>query len=459
MRGTLPIAVALSVLLVATVPAQAERIANTQSYGPIALAGNAVVYVVHSSADQGLHVRARLRLARPGQQSRLIFSQRLARGFSDEPTVSVPAASSRRVGLILEQDRGDPESNDFGTFRELWTGRPTGPLKRVSTTRRRANPCLGGPLAVAVGDDALVTVDGTCSSQRVVVRDYARRGTPRIIARAQRIKALAATGHFVAWVQRTRRTERPHWTYTIVVYDRSRNRVAYRIPNSGWPDHLSVQADGKIAGQGEGGTAWYSAAEQTRHVLPAGSVEPPRLGADKLLFSGNFGPTGETSLALRDLSGSQTVVASFPARQFRPSFHNADFDGRHLAFLQVGCATNELWMQDATGPAYRAAETDPACPGTVSGGTRHAVNGRVSVDLTCPKGCQGGATLDSNGRQAGRVWTFHLKPGTSPIVFSLDAAARRTLRRTGKLDATVSVHTQDLNGDAREATAQVRVRA
>ena len=75
------------------------------------------------------------------------------------------------------------------------------------------------------------TVDGTCSSQRVVVRDYARRGTPRIIARAQRIKALAATGHFVAWVQRTRRTERPHWTYTIVVYDRSRNRVAYRIPN------------------------------------------------------------------------------------------------------------------------------------------------------------------------------------------------------------------------------------
>ena len=191
------------------------------------------------------------------------------------------------------------------------------------------------------------------------------------------------------------------------------------------------------------------------------AASSPRLGADKLLFSGNFGPTGETSLALRDLSGSQTVVASFPARQFRPSLPpNADFDGRHLAFLQVGCATNELWMQDATGPAYRAAETDPACPGTVSGGTRHAVNGRVSVDLTCPKGCQGGATLDSNGRQAGRALDpFHLKPGTSPIVFSLHAAARRTLRRTGKLDATVSVHTQDLNGEAREATAQVRVRA
>ena len=64
----------------------------------------------------------------------------------DEPTVSVPAASSRRVGLILEQDRGDPESNDFGTFRELWTGRPTGPLKRVSTTRRRANPVPRGSL-------------------------------------------------------------------------------------------------------------------------------------------------------------------------------------------------------------------------------------------------------------------------------------------------------------------------
>ena len=161
-----------------------------------------------------------------------------------------------------------------------------------------------------------------------------------------------------------------------------------------------------------------------------------------------WGPTSSSSPATSDpqarpvspcgISAQPTVVASFPAREFRPSFHNADFDGRHLAFLQVGCATNELWMQDATGPAYRAAETDPACPGTVSGGTRHAVNGRVSVDLTCPKGCQGGATLDSNGRQAGRVWTFHLKPGTSPIVFSLDAAARRTLRRTGKLDATVS---------------------
>ena len=72
----------------------------------------------------------------------------------------------------------------------------------------------------------------------------------------------------------------------------------------------------------------YSAAEQTLHVLPDGGLGP-RLRADRLLYSGNLGPTGETSLALRDLSGNQTVFASFPARQFRPDsvLPDVDFDG------------------------------------------------------------------------------------------------------------------------------------
>lgn len=355
-RLTLPMLVAGCMLSLAIPSAHAEKIADTQSSGPIALAGNAVVYVVFRRGDSA----ARLRLARPGHPSRLIFSQRLPRGFTGEPTVAVPAASSRRVGLITQGDRGDVESNDYRSVRELWTGRPTGPLKRISRWSSRAS-CQ--PTQVAIGDDALVTVTACPSGSRVVVRDYARKGTPRTIGRAGRIKALAAAGHFVAWVQRDRRVN-GHWTYSIVVYDRSRSRVAHRIPNGGWADALSVQADGKVAGQSANGpvlTAWYPADARTRHVLPQGSLTPPRLAADRLLFAGNPAPPGETSLTLRDLSGTETRIASFPARQFRPSFHNADFDGRRVAFIQQGCTTNQLWIVDANGPAYRAAETEPAC--------------------------------------------------------------------------------------------------
>jgi hypothetical protein len=350
----------LGALLIAAPSAPAEKIAETRSAGPIALAGNAVVYVVLRQGDAA----ARLRLARPRRESRLIFSQRVARGFRGEPTVAVPAASSRRVGLITQQDRGDIESGNFAIFRELWTGRPTGPLKLVyrSPTRRA---CYAAPLQVAVADDALVTIETACpSGQRVVVRDYARRGTPRTIARASRIKALAAAGRFVAWVQRERRVA-GHWTYSIVVYDRTRGRAAYRIPNGGWADRLSVQADGKVAGQSQNGpivTAWYSRTDRTRHVLPAGSFMAPRLGADKLLFNGNLGSTGETSLLLRGLDGSQTTVATFPARQFVPDnvLPNADYDGRRVAFIQRGCNTNEVRLLSAAGPAYRAPET--LCP-------------------------------------------------------------------------------------------------
>lgn len=361
MRRTLPIAVAFSVLLFAATPAQSAKIADTQSYGPIALAGNAVVYSVFRQGDAAV----RLRLARPGRESRLVFSQRLSRGFKSEPTVAIPAASSRRVGLITMQERGNIERGNYSSFRELWTGRPTGPFKLVTTTRGSRNRCLGGPMAVAVGDNALVTIVRDCSGQRVVVRDYAKGGAPKTIARAEMIKALAATGHFVAWVQRTYRSAQPHWTYTLVIYDRSRNRVVYRIPKSGWPDYLSVQADGKVVGQSAQGplvTAWFSATARTRHVLPAGSVTPPRLAADRLLFTSGLelGATGPVTLSLRDLTGSQTTVATFPAGQFQPDpvQPSADYDGRRVAFIQRGCGSaNEIWLLDATGPA----STAPAC--------------------------------------------------------------------------------------------------
>ncbi len=361
MRCRLSITLALSALLLTAPSAPAAKIADTTSYGPLALAGNAVVYSVFRAGDAA----ARLRLARPGQESRLIFSQRLARGFRGEPTAFAPAASSRRVGLIAEQYR------DIGRYyttrsRELWTGRPTGTLKRIHPSRGQSR--CWAPEAVAVAEDTLVTVESVCppGAHIVVVRNYAHSGAPRTIARAERIKALAATGHFVAWVQRTYRTPRPHWTYTIVVYDRARNRVAYRIPHSGWPDHLSVQADGKIVGQSEQGssiTAWYSPAGQTRHDLPADGIAP-RIGADRILYADGFAPaaTGPTSLTLRDLAGHQTTVATFPARQYRvdPVLPTADYDGRRVAFLQKGCGSgNELWLLDANGPAYTAA----ACAG------------------------------------------------------------------------------------------------
>ncbi len=358
MRRTLPFAVALSALLFAAPAAPAAKIADTVSAGPIALAGNAVVYSVFRHSDQALRVR----LARPGHVSKLVFSQRLFRGYGGEPTMDQVAASSRRVGVVTFQERGDIESSHYSTIYELWTGRPAGSaFKLVSTTRGRA--CSAGPVAVAVGDDALVSLEATCSERRVVVRDYARKGTPHTIGRSDRIKALTAAGHLAAWVQRDRRVN-GHWTYSIVVYDLARGRVAHRISNGGWADYLSVQADGKVAGQSAQGvqvTGWYSATSSVRHEVPAGSVTPPSLGADKLLYShhSDLPLTGDMTLALRDLGGNETVVATFPARQMQTYFRNATFDGRRVAFIRKGCTTNELWLLDANGPSYTPTS---ACP-------------------------------------------------------------------------------------------------
>lgn len=348
MRRMLPVTAVLSAALLAAPPAHAGKLADTTSSGPLAPAGNAVVYSVFRTGDAA----ARLRLARPGHASRLIFSQKLRRGYQGEPIVAVPAASSRRVGLITTQERGRPSSNSFRSLSELWTGRVTGPLKQVVPR------CHGVPGSVAVADNALVTIEGTCTGVAVVVRDYAKTGQPRTISTASRLKALTATGHLAAWRQRNRRAG-GHWTYSIVVYDIAKGRVVHRIPNGGWADYLSVQADGKVAGQSASGpivNAWYSATSTVRHDVPVGSVTPPQLGADKLLYSANTNPqhTGETTLSLHGLDGSESVVASFPGRGFLTEFRNATYDGRRVAFIRKGCTSNELWLLDAGGPPLHA---------------------------------------------------------------------------------------------------------
>jgi hypothetical protein len=361
MRRMLPITAVLSALVLATPPAHAGKIADTKSAGPLVLAGNTIFYSVNRQSDQA----ARVRLARPGHESKLVFSQHLFRGYRGEPTMTKVAASSQRVGVLAFQERGDIESSSYSAVNELWTGRVTGPLKLVATTRGKTG-CAGGIGTPAVAENRLVTVESAClSGARIVVREYARKGTPRTIARASRIKALTAAGHFAAWVQRDRRVH-GHWTYSIVVYDLARGRVAHRIANGGWADFLTVQADSKVAGQTFNGplvTAWYPKTGQTRHVLPEGSFVPPRLGADRLLYYGNFGPTGEAALALRDLDGTQKLLVIFPGRTITSSSLSgfADYDGRRVAFLQPGCAGNELWLLDANGPAYTAPQA-PTCP-------------------------------------------------------------------------------------------------
>ena len=205
MRRSLPIAVALSALLLATPPAHAGKIADTQSYGPIVLAGNAVLYSVNRQSSQA----ARVRLARPGHVSKPHLQpaavSRISRG-ADSYQGGGLLPAGRRPGLPGTRRHREQQLLDHQRALD-------GPPDRSAQARHHhvaeRNPCLGKPLAVAVGDDALVTIEGTCSSQRVVVvRDYARRGTPAS-SPAPQIKALAAAGHFVAWVERNRRVQPP----------------------------------------------------------------------------------------------------------------------------------------------------------------------------------------------------------------------------------------------------------
>jgi hypothetical protein len=443
-------------LLAAAPAAQARRAVAQGSFTVFEVAGDAVAWSDLSRPGGRLRVRV------GGAPSRLVFSQRVPRGYVG--ALDSLAASERRLGIIVSEQRGDDESPNFRLVRELWTGPLSGPLTRA-LRGVVTGACQSAPSGVAVGEDALISVESTCpSGANVVVRDFATSGTARTIGSAAYVDQLGAAGRFVAWRHSTPAPTSFPAPGEIVVFDVTANAEAYRIASdpSRAIESVDVQADGKVLVEGRRVTPgtgasqgdfldWYSVAEPTPHPLSVRSAfTPPLLGADRVLLSRIANRTTD-ELLLSDLNSTLTTVARFPRRTLRV---DVAFDGRTAAYVETNCIDTTLFSQDVSTLGTVPHTISTTCPVRITGGLLIVRSGRAKVKITCPRGCAGTATLTSGGRRIAPVRQVRLT-ATGSVTVTLDARARRALARTGSVPATVTVRNTDRNSRARRTSARV----
>jgi hypothetical protein len=456
-RRLLPLVLVL--LLALPAPAHARRVIAHGAFGGLAVAGDAVAWSDVSRPG------ARLRVKRPGSASKLVFSQQVPRG--ETGGLETLAASPTRVAIIVSEQRGDEESENFRLTQELRAGPLDGPLTRVVRGAFLGVGCEPAPTDAAVAADVLVWIEKTCpSGARVLARDLAGGGADRQLTQMAYLADLTAADRFVAWVQGPAEPSGFPAPGEIVVYDLVANAESYRVPAD--PSRLirriDVQADGKLLVQGVHATPgtgaqqgefldWYSPAEPTPHPLSVRSAFTfPALGGDRVLLS-RFASRTTDELVLSDLNSALTTLARFPRRTLGIT---VAFDGRTAVYVEEGCADDTLFAQDVPESGAIPETTVTSCPVRIQRGTILVPGGRTArVKLSCTRGCDGTAELRAGGRRIAPMRHFHFAGTSGRVPFTLDSRARRALRRAGSLRATVTVHNQDRNFKARRTVGRI----
>ncbi len=215
-------------------------------------------------------------------------------------------------------------------------GPPAGPYRTLVRPRTCFTATVGSALALEGGIAAYLELDCASERLRVLVRDIARRGAPRVLHDAALSSAccrdVAIAGRHVAWIDGR----------DVVVYDRLVRRAAYRARIGPAPIDVdlgfALQQDGKLAvayrlvelaRTGPATVAWRSRSAPRLHVLRLRAHDTRvRIADDRIAFA-KYGTAKTSALVVADLAGHARTVARFvPPTRLR----GFDFDGGRIVW-------------------------------------------------------------------------------------------------------------------------------
>ena len=292
--------------------------------GPV-LAGGAVVWAEESGGAGALH----LWTGRRGD--RIVYR-------SKSLAVTRPIAASPTL-LAFERTYPScppPPGHVCPDGADSVIGPLTGPFRTLAGPRTCFLPALGNALALDRGVAAYLELDCSRQRLRVVVRDVARGGRPRVLREAPLssgcCRDIALAGKYVAWSD-----ERD-----VVVYDRLARRVAYRARIG--PVGIDVdfdfdlQRDGKLAvafrlvefaRTGPTTIVWRSPSSQLLNLLPfRGRDTHITIAGDHIAFE-RFVSQEKSALVVADLGHRALTVARFAQPTRLRSF---DFNGQRISW-------------------------------------------------------------------------------------------------------------------------------
>ena len=292
--------------------------------GPL-LAGDAVAWAEQSDGTSSLHLWS------AGRGDRVVYR-------SDSLALGRPLAASRTL-LAFERNYPScppPPGHVCPDGADTVIGPPTGPFRILVRPRTCFLPMIGNAVALDGGIAAYLELDCTRQRLRVVVRDVAHDGRPRVLHDAALsggcCRDVAIAGRYVAWSDAT----------DVVVYDRLVHRRAYRARIGRVGSHVDfrfdLDRDGKLAvafplrefaRAGPIAIAWLSPVAPRLHLLPfRGSDTNIRIAGGRIAFH-HFVNQKRSALVVTDLQRRTRTFARFAQPVRLQSF---DFDGRRLTW-------------------------------------------------------------------------------------------------------------------------------
>jgi hypothetical protein len=366
----------LCAMLLAPASASASTFATPQPWAAPVLAGPRVQWAV---PGPGL---VALREASRGRRPSTIAT--FQRGFNVVNFVPSLAASPSRtaISFIAEDPAGYTERRVY-----------TAPSGGTFETLDEGCQLYGGydvPRAIDVSGE--VVVFPRCDphgASEVVVRDYSTSPAAEEVIAGAKPNAVRIAGRYVAWLDQATGFSLPAG---IVVYDRARHEIAYRIAQSEMPGHvydLDVQDDGKVAFSvvlaAGPRIAWASPTEPRPHVLPLAARErfEVHITGDRIGFETGTQPccgfVSSANVGVTDLAGHSRGLGNLGEGTVFDD--NMDFDGKRVAWWTYGCTRAFVHVISAGGPPLILPRRS-GCP------LRFArkpliVDGRVHVYVDC----------------------------------------------------------------------------
>jgi hypothetical protein len=288
--------------------------------GPL-LAGEAVTWTEQSSGTGSLHLWS------AGRGHRIVYR-------SDSLALGRPFAASRTLLAFERSYPGcpPPAGHVCPDGADAVIGPPTGPFRILVRPRTCFLPMIGNAVALDGGIAAYLELDCTRQRLRVVVRDVAHDGRPRVLHDAalsgRCCRDIAVAGRYVAWSNAT----------DVVVYDRLAHRRAYTARIGRVDFSFDLDRDGKLAvafplrelaQPGPIAIGWLAPSAPRLHLLPfRGSDTNIRIAGGRIAFHRFVSPK-RSSLVVSDLQRRARTFARFAQPVRLRSF---DFDGRRLTW-------------------------------------------------------------------------------------------------------------------------------
>jgi hypothetical protein len=367
------------------------------------------------------------------------------------------AASKERLAFVEAHSAGNGRYQQAQSSTTLCGGTPSGPFRTLTRCDTSAWPV---PISAALDVDGARVASVDCSG-RIVIHDYATGAEHIVVPQGLGgVPALRLAGDYVAYSDYSPKIRVHNWVLGADAYE-TPGYEGFDVAPDGT---LAVATAGPEPGCTRGGLAWYSPSQPVEHVLPQKACRADvRIAGDRIAAVVPD-PTRGPRIATIGLDGSQTDIANVGEVPIMRG--GIDYDGERIAYALGDCAGGaELFTESATEPVLR--EETRWCDAKVLderpklGPTEKT----VLLDLNCPRGCKGTATLRATIGGKSRTIGSHavaLDPlgcGLGSFPVRLSDAARERVRRRGSLAALARVTVLQRAGSPVTFKRNLRIRA